>query len=175
MAKRLVSNEAFFKSNPKLTDSRGDNTPLGIFVRAFIACALWTSDEEVGSSATLNQFDRTSLESVIEQCQQFIHVATERGYLLPLVDMSQAGHDFWLTRAGHGAGFWDRDDVYGEGNGDKLTELCGWHKMFNEFDLQKEGRGKIHIFPLYNSPTQGEKYEALYKHLPEFKEKIIEE
>lgn len=21
----------------------------------------------------------------------------------------QAGHDFWLTRNGHGAGFWDRD------------------------------------------------------------------
>jgi len=31
----------------------------------------------------------------------------------------QAGHDFWLTRNGHGAGFWDR----GLGNiGDKLTD-----------------------------------------------------
>jgi len=23
--------------------------------------------------------------------------------------VSQAGHDFWLTRNGHGTGFWDRD------------------------------------------------------------------
>ena len=25
---------------------------------------------------------------------------------------SQAGHDFWLTRNGHGSGFWDRDFTY---------------------------------------------------------------
>lgn len=25
----------------------------------------------------------------------------------------QAGHDFWLTRNGHGTGFWDRTEVYG--------------------------------------------------------------
>ena len=24
----------------------------------------------------------------------------------------QAGHDFWLTRNGHGAGFWDRGETY---------------------------------------------------------------
>jgi hypothetical protein len=32
----------------------------------------------------------------------------------------QIAHDFWLTRCGHGAGFWDGD--YGD-IGDKLTEL----------------------------------------------------
>lgn len=26
----------------------------------------------------------------------------------PWSDDERAGHDFWLTRAGHGAGFWDR-------------------------------------------------------------------
>ena len=32
-----------------------------------------------------------------------------------------AGHDFWLTRSGHGAGFWDR----GLGAlGDRLTEAA---------------------------------------------------
>lgn len=25
-------------------------------------------------------------------------------------DLSDVGHDFWLTRNGHGAGFWDRGD-----------------------------------------------------------------
>lgn len=34
---------------------------------------------------------------------------------------AQFGHDYWLTRNGHGAGFWDR----GLGEvGDKLSELC---------------------------------------------------
>lgn len=37
------------------------------------------------------------------------------------MDAGQAGHDFWLTRNGHGAGFWDR----GLGElGDRLTAAC---------------------------------------------------
>ena len=27
---------------------------------------------------------------------------------------AQVGHDLWLTRNGHGAGFWDRPEVYGK-------------------------------------------------------------
>ena len=34
-------------------------------------------------------------------------------------DASQIGHDFWLTRQGHGAGFWDGD--YSEELGKRLT------------------------------------------------------
>ena len=35
--------------------------------------------------------------------------------------MESVGHDFWLTRNGHGAGFWDGD--YEKEIGIKLTEL----------------------------------------------------
>lgn len=44
------------------------------------------------------------------------------------VDPTQAGHDFWLTRNGHGAGFWDRPKIYGEELADQLTRAsiaCG--------------------------------------------------
>ena len=41
---------------------------------------------------------------------------------------SRLGHDFWLTRNGHGAGFWCRDELenidpedMGESLGDRLT------------------------------------------------------
>tara|TARA_R110002153_G_scaffold47172_1_gene133396 strand:+ start:116 stop:460 length:345 start_codon:yes stop_codon:yes gene_type:complete len=33
----------------------------------------------------------------------------------------QAGHDFWLTRNGHGTGFWDRVDVYGDYRAEQLS------------------------------------------------------
>lgn len=34
-------------------------------------------------------------------------------HLIDPYAIEQAGHDFWLTRNGHGAGFWDRsDDTY---------------------------------------------------------------
>ena len=28
--------------------------------------------------------------------------------------IEQAAHDFWLSRNGHGTGFWDREEIYGE-------------------------------------------------------------
>ena len=47
----------------------------------------------------------------------------EAAYLIGLTQQNaqQVGHDFWLTREGHGAGFWDR----GNGpQGDRLAELA---------------------------------------------------
>lgn len=44
----------------------------------------------------------------------------DRGYCEDPAE-ARAGHDFWLTRQGHGTGFWDR----GLGEiGDKLTDAC---------------------------------------------------
>jgi hypothetical protein len=36
----------------------------------------------------------------------------------------QAAHDFWLTRNGHGTGFWDRPEIYGEHHAKRFTELA---------------------------------------------------
>lgn len=52
----------------------------------------------------------------------------------------QAGHDFWLTRNSLGAGFWDKPELYGEDNAEKLTEVC---KAFGEVPLYVED-GKIY-------------------------------
>ena len=52
---------------------------------------------------------------------------------------AHVGHDFWLTRNGHGAGFWDRD--LGE-LGDKLTELS---KQFGESNLYLGDDGKLYL------------------------------
>ena len=47
------------------------------------------------------------------------------------------GHDFWLTRNGHGAGFWDR----GLGElGDRLTGLA---KPYGTVDLYITDDGKV--------------------------------
>ena len=57
------------------------------------------------------------------QCRQFYWAVTDDLCVPRLqIHWSQVGHDLWLTRNGHGAGFWDRsDDAYGEGpNGEQL-------------------------------------------------------
>lgn len=52
--------------------------------------------------------------------------------------VTQLAHDFWLTRNGHGAGFWDR----GLGTlGDLLTSAC---RPYGEYNLYVGDDGKIH-------------------------------
>lgn len=55
-------------------------------------------------------------------------------------DLAQVGHDFWLTRNGHGAGFWDR----GKGEaGQYLTRIA---KTFGESDLCVGDDGKVYAY-----------------------------
>jgi len=51
---------------------------------------------------------------------------------------SQAGHDFWLTREGHGCGFWDGD---WPDTGDILTKAS---KAYGEMYLYVGDDGKIY-------------------------------
>ena len=55
------------------------------------------------------------------------------------INPEQIGHDLWLTRNGHGAGFWDR----GLGDrGDSLTAIC---KALGEVCTYVGDDGHLHI------------------------------
>ncbi len=54
----------------------------------------------------------------------------------------RAGHDFWLTRNGHGAGFWDGD--WPKPYADTLTQAA---KAFGECDLYVGDDGAIYLSP----------------------------
>lgn len=45
-----------------------------------------------------------TLEKMVKECQRF-----QADNDISECGEEQAGHDFWLTRCGHGAGFWDGD------------------------------------------------------------------
>jgi hypothetical protein len=52
------------------------------------------------------------------------------------------GHDFWLTRCGHGAGFWDR----GLGElGDRLSEKCGFRTEFDNINVYLGDNRKVYF------------------------------
>lgn len=53
---------------------------------------------------------------------------------------AQAGHDFWLTRNGAGAGFWDRDALRDGGLGDTLS---GQARNYGSYELYTDGDGAI--------------------------------
>lgn len=106
--------------------------------RHYAVAALWTSEGDNGDPLDdrydVSDFDATAYASMLEDVTNFV---TANYNLLTLSgqEEGQIGHDFWLTRNGHGAGFWDR----GLGEvGEELTRAC---KAYGEIDLyEHEGR-----------------------------------
>lgn len=73
------------------------------------------------------------LQAARDAISSHIGIAEIEGYT-----NEQCGADFWLTRNGHGAGFWDRSalmDVYGHNIGEALTALVGWRTQWPEIDF----------------------------------------
>lgn len=87
---------------------------LNEFTRAYVVAALWLSDPSPGqgdyTEAGLSLIQSVSedwLSQAISDCDKF---QSENETLLEQAGTdSQNGHDFWLTRNGHGCGFWSRD------------------------------------------------------------------
>jgi hypothetical protein len=114
------------------------------FLDAYTTCALWSSNDESNESGgepldknySRKNLSAEALQVMVEDCHVFQRMA--RVLLSQTPDdygVERAGHDFWLTRNHHGAGFWDRD--LGE-VGEKLTELA---HLFGEQNLVVAGRG----------------------------------
>lgn len=111
------------------------------FLRAYIACAIWSSTDDDGDPLDY-QFDESdlapdALESMADDCAAF--EATHAADLAQAGDAEQNGHDFWLTRNGHGAGFWDR------GYGDVGRRLTDAAHAYGTSDLYVGDDGQLHI------------------------------
>lgn len=103
------------------------------FLNSYIQCMLWST---TGTSPdgedleSLEWFDLSleAMKKAKEECESFLNVGAALLADLPTWYgkgdggiYAYAGHDFWLTRNHHGAGFWDR----GLGDlGDRLTKLA---------------------------------------------------
>lgn len=120
------------------------------FLDGYIVCALWSSsdtDDEKGGDSLYGKYDATdlaidTLAEMTADCERF---AAENAEDLASAiaaygkedSAGYAGHDFWLTRNGHGAGFWDGD--LPEELGERLTKAA---EAFGEVNLYVED-GKI--------------------------------
>jgi hypothetical protein len=129
------------------------NFDLDSFTVAYIEAALWSSnddsDPETGGEPLDKNYDFTdlapeALEKIVADCVSF---QSDNQELIDAADYQvrdyskdeMAGHDFWLTRNGHGAGFWDR----GLGEiGQKLTAAA---HTFGECNLYVGDDGKLYL------------------------------
>lgn len=117
------------------------------FTTAYLEAALWSSiqsDEqgnEIGAlDARFSTSDiaQPSLAAMVEDCRNFQEA--QAALLAQVGEDSQHGHDYWLTRNRHGAGFWDRG--YPKAIGDALTAAA---HADGECVLEVGDDGKIHL------------------------------
>lgn len=79
------------------------------FTKAYMDCALWASrDDRDNMDYSLEAYTLApaTVARMVADCEAF-----QAAYAVPLAkagDDTQNGHDYWLTRNRHGAGFWDR-------------------------------------------------------------------
>ena len=102
-------------------------------VKGYLVSALWSSTDMNGDPLddkySYHDFKEKSIELAQKDCASFEELA---GELLNGHDDSDIGHNFWLTRNGHGAGFWDG----GYEHGDELTKISD---KFGELHIENMG------------------------------------
>lgn len=114
---------------------------LSEMVDGFLECALWASfyfdsGEPLDKVYSCADFSESAMNAATHDCRKFLE-ANEA-----MIDGNEfnAGHDFFLTRNGHGAGFWDGD---WREHGEALTDAS---KAFGKFDVYPGDDGKLYVF-----------------------------
>lgn len=123
----------------------------GIFLLSYIECALWSSpdnsDESGGepldANYTRDDIAFSALLSMARDCRDFVK-ANEADLAACDLTIERTGHNFWLNRNGHGAGFWDE---YGAGH--PLRGVCNRlsdaSKAYGSSDLYIGDDGKLYV------------------------------
>lgn len=138
------------------TDAVAEPECLDEFLEAYIEAALWSSTDDpddgggepLDKNYNVNVIAPETLARMRADCVAFLahklggrliaiaeRLEAEGRWSLPAGAscsvMAYAGHDLWLTRNGHGAGFWDGDWPRGIADGlDKLAKRFGPYNLY---------------------------------------------
>jgi hypothetical protein len=129
------------------------DTILEAVLDSYIECALWAetdnNGEQLDDNYSKSDIAPESLEAMRKDCARFLR---DNKVILETLDElypnwftkysteEMIGHDFWLTRNGHGAGFWDGH--WPDSIGDRLTRSC---KSFGDCNLYVGDDGRIYV------------------------------
>ena len=86
----------------------------------YLAAAQECESEECDGHETASQ----ALHDAVNACECFLVCCRLLGINTDTLPLEQTAYDLWLTRNGHGAGFWDRPELYGQDVADKLTRIA---------------------------------------------------
>lgn len=126
---------------------------LDSFTRAYCIAMLWSSTdgeppEPLDENHSLEDIAPEAMEKIKADCAKFQaenaeHINCDGAPVARDVgddSAARAGFDFWLTRCGHGVGFWDGD--WPEPHGDILTKAS---KAYGEQWPYVGDDGKIYL------------------------------
>jgi hypothetical protein len=119
------------------------------FTRAYIECALWSSTGDDGDMLDKNygieDVSEATGAAMIADCEAFQrdNEALLSAWYEAGETPERAGHDFWLTRNGHGAGFWDRfsGNTPHHALGEQLSDKA---HTYGSADLYVGDDGQVH-------------------------------
>lgn len=108
------------------------------FASGYIDCAVWLAPEEDNISG--DDLSPDVLNTLASQADEFassfrdlLDIANNEGR-----NDEYLGHDFFLTRNGHGAGFWDRGLSVGE-------ELSNMARPYGECGIYRGDNGEVFV------------------------------
>lgn len=118
------------------------------FIAGYLTAALWSSTDTIededgeAEGVPLDRYEWADgeAEKLHADCHDFMQEYSKllERYVRRVqasgayTEWELAGHDFWLTRCGHGVGYWDR----GAGVvGDMLAKRCGFGTPYQNIDL----------------------------------------
>lgn len=98
---------------------------------AYLEALYFTETGDNGQPSADTSLTALCHAKALNDCADFYQAVKQNLLLyLPELDWSRVGYDFWLTRNGHGTGFWDRPEIYGEVGAQMLAAMaqaCGEH------------------------------------------------
>ena len=145
-----------------MTETRAKTEPEGLneFLNAYVGAALWSSNDDDGEPLDHNcdesDIAPETLARMRADCAAFLahplggrliavaeHLEADSRWSLPggveCSVMAYAGQDAWLTRCGHGCGYWDGN--WSRGIAEALDKLA---TEFGTFDLYVGDDGLIY-------------------------------
>lgn len=125
-----------------------DQSIIPEIVKHYLICALWSSvdsgGEPMDSVFSLDDIAEETKQKAREDVQDFLSLLhRENVHWHKFWSPEQFGHDFWLTRNCHGAGFWDRGR-FGSDHRKMGEELTKWAKTYGEVSLYECDDGLIY-------------------------------
>lgn len=120
-----------------------------VILAHYLRCALWASVDEDGepldNGNDISDIASCAVQASRESIEDFLNLLHAEGVQWGKYwTFEQFGHDYFLTRNGHGTGFWDRasiDDEEKRAIGDTLTK---WSETMGSVDFYPGDDGKVY-------------------------------